>query len=163
MYIPANNTSSAYDLATFDVEEIAAKRKSRPEFVQVNTAAARSGNWFFLLLVIFCVVAFAAILLSSKVRLNEIAAESNIAAVQLEEANKERARLQTRLDGMVTPALVEEYAQNELGLRKTQTTQVNHVSVNVERVIEVTEIPDEDVFTRINNWFDGVLEYLGFD
>ncbi|MDR0221915.1 MAG: hypothetical protein LBI38_00035 [Oscillospiraceae bacterium] len=159
-------TNLAYDFATFDVEEIRSKREARVNITPVNTlgsAAARYGNWFVLLLGLGVAVAMAAMLISSKVTLNEIAAENSAATVQYEAAAKENARLQAKLDGMITPAKVEEYAQNELGLRKAQTSQVSRIAVNIEKITEIAATDDGDVFVRINNWFDEFLEYLGFE
>ncbi|MDR0196750.1 MAG: hypothetical protein LBI36_00825 [Oscillospiraceae bacterium] len=161
MYL--HKTNLAYDLATFDVEEIQSRKKERSVIRPVNFSAARYGNWFLLLLGLGAAVAAAALLISSKVTLNEIAAENNGVSVSLETAMKENSRLQAKLDGMVTPSKVEEYAQNVLGLRKAQNSQVSRISVSTEKITEVAQINDDDVFVKINNRFNDLLEFLGFE
>ncbi|MCL2634503.1 MAG: cell division protein FtsL [Oscillospiraceae bacterium] len=162
MYIYGNTTSMAYDLSTFDMEEIAEKKKSRPQLRVVPLSNARHGSWFMLLIMLACIVATAAVVIFGKVQLNEINAANSVATVQLEEANKENARLQAKLDSMVTPAKIEEYAQNELGLSRVQRSQEYHLSANTERIIEVAQVEETDMFSTINSWFNGILEYLGF-
>ena len=62
---------------------------------------------------------------------------------------------------MVTPSKVEEYAEDVLGLQKTQKSQIKYIRMNTESMTEVAE-EGTNVFVSIKDWFDGILEYLGF-
>ncbi|MGN0577581.1 MAG: hypothetical protein ACI4J4_03070, partial [Ruminiclostridium sp.] len=70
-------------------------------------------------------------------------------------------QLRAELDSMVTLDNVEKIASEELGLQKTQRSQITYVTLNTEEMTEVAE-DSKDIFVSIQNWFKNVLEYLGF-
>lgn len=163
MYVP-NNTNVAYDLSAFDVDELSEKRAKEREKrnIQVKkTSVAKSGNALKTLFVIACAAVIAFSVLFSKVQLSEYATQISSESSALELAERENVRLRSNLDNMVTPSKVEEYAEGTLGLQKTQKSQIKYISMNTE---SMTEVADEgsNVFLSIKEWFDSVLEYLGF-
>jgi len=163
MYNIPNKTNLAYDYSTFDTEEITFKKKKRPLFKPVPVSAGRHGNWLVILLALGVAAAAAATALSCKVKKNEITTESVEVAEMLEIAVKENARLSAELDSKVTPAKVEEYAQNELGLQKTPNSQINRIVINIDKTTEIAEREEDDVFVRIDNKLNEFLEFLGFE
>ena len=56
---------------------------------------------------------------------------------------------------------VEKIASEELGLQKTQSSQITFITLNTEDMTEVAE-EDHNIFVSIQNWFLGILDYLGF-
>ena len=158
------NSNVAYDLSRFDTEyqaQIKPKKESAPEIKVHEKAAARNGNWFKMLIVTACATFFAIALLISKATISELATKINEQEAQLAYAQSENVRLQANLDNMVTLNKVDQSAVNELGLQKTQKTQVRYIEGSTETLSEVAEV-ENNFFVSINEWFNGILEYLGF-
>jgi len=162
MYNIPNKTSLAYDLSVFDVDKTK-EEKPKPLFKPVPITASRCGSWFMLLLMLGCMVTAAAVVISSKVKLNEITADNISVSKDLEIYEKENERLNAELQSKITPAKVEEYAQNELGLQKAPNSQINRVNINTEKITEIAQHEEDDVYMRINRKLNEFLEFLGFE
>lgn len=163
MYIP-QRSNVAYDLSQFDVDELQerrAKQRAERNIQMKKTSVAKSGNAFKTLFVIACAAIVAFSILFSKVALSEYATQISAESSALELAQRENIRLQANLDNMVTLSKVEEYAVNELGLQKTQKSQITYISMNTESMTEVAD-DSGNVFVSIKDWFYSILEYLGF-
>lgn len=162
MYNIPNNTNLAYDLSVFDIDKTKTP-KPKTLFKPVPITASRYGSWFLLLLTLGCMVAAAAVVISSKVRLNEITAENIAVSKNLEISEKENERLSAELESRITPAKVEEYAQKELGLQKAPNSQISRVNINTEKITEIAKAEEDDVYLRINRKLNEFLEFLGFE
>ena len=58
-------------------------------------------------------------------------------------------------------AKLQEYAQNTLGLKKLDKSQIEYVAFEGNTVIEVVEMEKKNIFVIIRNWFANIYEYLG--
>ena len=79
----------------------------------------------------------------------------------IELAERENVRLKAELDSMYTIDNVENIASQELGLQKTQSSQITYITLNTEEMTEVAQ-EESNIFVSIQNWFNSVLDYLGF-
>ena len=86
-------------------------------------------------------------------------------AAQLEEQYQilasENARLQTEIEGKTSYGNIEEYAQNNLGLKKLDNSQKEYLEVSNNSITKVVENKDKNVLIEIRDWFYGILEYIG--
>ena len=159
-----NKSSEAYDLSRFDTEKPVRRPEAKPDEPAIKmhkVSVAKTGNW--LKTVFF--VAFAALLafaiINSKAIISEISTEISEQSTLLEEAKRENASLQSKLDNMVTLGKVEEIAVGELGLQKTAKNQVHYISIYDRTMVQAAE-DETNVFVALKNWLDGTMEYLGF-
>ncbi len=161
------NSNLAYDLSLFDVDEEYEKKKEqkREEKSHIRMtekkAVARNGSIFATVVSAVLCIAVAFSILYSKVELAEYTAMISEVKTQLETEQRENARLNAELDSMVTLDNVESIAATELGLQKTQNSQINFITLNTEKMTEVAQT-DTNIFVSIKDWFYDVLEYLGF-
>lgn len=161
------NSNLAYDLSLFEVDEEYEKKKEqkREEKSHIRMtekkAVARNGSIFATVVSAVLCIAVAFSILYSKVELAEYTAMISEVKTQLETEQRENARLNAELDSMVTLDNVESIAATELGLQKTQNSQINFVTLNTEKMTEVAQT-DTNIFVSIKDWFYDVLEYLGF-
>lgn len=161
------NSNLAYDLSLFEVDEEyeRKKEKKREEKSHIKMtekkAVARNGNAFATVVCAVIGVAIAFAILYSKVELSQYASMISEVKTQLETEQRENDRLNAELDSMVTLDNVENIAASELGLQKTQSSQIAFVTLNTEKMTEVAET-DTNIFVSIKDWFYDVLEYLGF-
>ena len=93
--------------------------------------------------------------------------------VQLNEAYTEIAKLQTEYDdltaknvsmrsemeGKMTVKNIEEYAENVLGLRPLNQSQITYIQLQTEDEVIITE-PEENFFVRVNDKLVGIWEFL---
>ncbi len=162
-----SNTNLAYDLSLFDVDEEleqkkAQKREEKGKIkITEKKAVARNGNAFTIVAAAVACIAIAFSILYSKVELSEYAVMISEVKTELDAEQRENARLNAELDSMVALDNVENIAASELGLQKTQNTQINFVTLNTEKMTEVAET-EANIFVSIKDWFYDVLEYLGF-
>ena len=156
--------NAAYNYSRFDIDENAVRKaeKRRENHIKLHkVSAAKSGNWFKTIVLVACAAMLAFAVINSKAVLSEMSAQISEINKELELAELENVRLQANLDTLVTLNKVEESAVNELGLHKTQQSQVRYIASSDESLSEVA--PEENnVFVSISHWFDEVLEYLGF-
>ena len=80
----------------------------------------------------------------------------------LQSAQNINTALNNQLSGSVSLDNVEQYAVNELGMQKISSAQEKYVEMNTGTMTETAKSDDDNVFVGIQNWFNGILEYLGF-
>lgn len=156
----------AYDLSLFDVDEEQEKKKAKKRAesrikISAKKAVARNGNAFAAVICVVACMAVAFSILYSKLELSEYTSKISTIKTEIETAERENLRLNAELDSMVTLDNVETTASNELGLQKTQNSQITFVTLNTEQMTEVAE-ENGNIFVSIQDWFYDVLEYLGF-
>ncbi|MCM1335132.1 MAG: hypothetical protein NC084_11895 [Bacteroides sp.] len=162
-----DRTNLAYDLELFEVDEEEQRRKAqkRAEKNKIKMtkkkAVARNGSVFMAVASIALVVVVAFAILYSKVQLSEYTVLISEAKTELQLAERENRRLNAELDSMVTLENVEKIASEELGLQKTEGSQIIFVTKNIEEMAQVAE-GTSNIFLSIRDWFYNVLEYLGF-
>lgn len=162
-----DNSNLAYDLSLFDVDEELERKKAkkREEKAAIKMtekkAVSRNGNVFAALVAVSCAAIVAFSILYSKVQLSDYTSMISETKTQLEQAERENLRLNAELDSMVTLDNVEKIASEELGLQKTENSQISFVSLNTEEMTEVAA-EDSNIFISIRNWFNEIMEYLGF-
>ncbi|NLZ46736.1 MAG: hypothetical protein GX896_08600 [Clostridiales bacterium] len=108
-------------------------------------------------------LAFAAMLamIYGKVELSKITNEQSQLQQQLAELQENNLSLESELESKTNIVKVEDYAENVLGLAKLNKGQIEYVELQDHQVIEVVEKDDDNFFSNVKKWFDGVLEYIG--
>ena len=165
-----DNSNLAYDLSLFDTDEELERRRARREKekqerskikITEKKSVGRNGS----IIAVFAAVAFVALiafsLLYSKIQISDYTADISNAKVEIEQMERENIRLHSLLDSMYTLDNVEQIASQELGLQKTQSSQITYITLNTEEMTEVAE-ENTNIFISIKNWFSDILEYLGF-
>ena len=80
---------------------------------------------------------------------------------QLKALEAENVALAAEYESRTSLKNVEEYAQNTLGLKKLDKSQIEYVAFEGNTVIEVVEMEKKNIFVIIRNWFANIYEYLG--
>ncbi len=165
-----DNSNLAYDLSLFDTDEELERRRARREKEKQEKAkikitekksVGRNGS----VIAVFAAVAFVVLVafawLYSKVQISDLTAEISDQKTELEQMERENVRLHSLLDSKFTLDNVEQIASQELGLQKTQSSQITYITLNTEEMTEVAET-NTNIFVSIKNWFNSILEFLGF-
>lgn len=165
-----DNSNLAYDLSLFDTDEAlerrrAEKEKQRKEAASIKMSEkksiGRNGSVLAALAAVTFVALIAFSILYSKVQISNYTSMISETKNEIEQVKRDNVRLNAELDSMYTLDNVEKIAAEELGLQKTQSSQITFITMNTE---EMTEVADENtnIFVSIKNWFYDVLDYLGF-
>ncbi len=156
----SKQTNLAYDLSRYEYNKQVAepkreqmiKRSAKPAprgFSAVKTVAAVT-----LAGALMCFVLYG--------KAEETCLQSEITsmtkAVDIEYSNG--VRMKAELDGRTSIESVEDYAENVLGLKKLDKSQVEYVSLQNSDIIEIAET-ESNAFVNIRNKFYELMEYLG--
>ncbi len=154
----AKPNNLAYDYSVYEPV-----RKQEPEKkiqVKKNTAAktlSATRAFVTALAALFLLCA----ILYGKVETNKVYSETADYNKQLSVLTSDNARLQAHIESKTSIKNVEDYAQNVLGLKKLEKTQIEYIQLQKDNVIQVVNNDNQNVFVSIKNWFNGVLEYIG--
>lgn len=96
-----------------------------------------------------------------RVEISSLCSEQTRQEEQLAQLQGENVSLQSELAQKTNMSKVEEYAENELGLKKLDKSQIEYVTVESDSVAKVVKAEDDNVFVKIKHWFSSVLEYIG--
>ena len=165
-----HNSNLAYDLTLFDTdEELERKRREREnqkqkrEKIKITEkkSIGRNGSVAAVVVTVLCALAVAFSVLYSKLEISDYTTMISEAKSEMEQLERENIRLHAELDSMYTLDNVEQVASEELGLQKTQSSQITYITMNTEEMTEVAE-ENTNIFVSIKNWFYSILDYLGF-
>ena len=165
MTTPHNRTSVAYDLSLFDTS---AKRKEqqtpekKPEFRVATSSVAKAGKPVALVIIAVVTLTVFIMFLYSKATLSEINLRISNETQTLQSVQNINTALSNQLSGSVSLDNVEQYAVNELGMQKINASQERYVEMNTGTMTETAEKNGDNIFVDIQDWFNGILEYLGF-
>lgn len=165
MTTPHNRTSAAYDLSLFDTS---AKRKEqqtpekKPELKIATSSVAKAGKPVAVAVIAAVFLAVFIMFLYSKATLSEVNLRISNETQALQSAQNINTALNNQLSGSVSLDNVEQYAVNELGMQKISSAQEKYVEMNTGTMAETAKSDDDNIFVGIQNWFNGILEYLGF-
>ena len=165
MTTPHNRTSAAYDLSLFDTS---AKRKEqqtpekKPELRVATSSVAKAGKPVALVIIAAVTLTVFIMFLYSKATLSEINLRISNETQTLQSVQNINTALSNQLSGSVSLDNVEQYAVNELGMQKINASQERYVEMNTGTMTETAEKNGDNIFVDIQDWFNGILEYLGF-
>jgi hypothetical protein len=71
----------------------------------------------------------------------------------------ENVRMQSEIEGNMSLKNVESYAEDVLGLKKLEKSQIVYIQIQSEDVVQVVE-SESNVFVKIKEKFNSLVEYL---
>lgn len=152
------NSNLAYDLSQY--EEYAERANARKN---IQSAKARKPVSSVSVPAAVLLIAAMGILLSMCITSKADIAAVHAAIVEQEAVvqslQQENVSMATRLEQKSSQKVVEDYAENVLGMQKLDNAQVEYVSLESGNKVEISEESD-NVFTKIKNGFNSFVEYL---
>ena len=113
-----------YDLETFG------QSTRKPEIVRVpKTKALPKVNTFKLIAVVMVAIIACSAYLYGRMKLNEVNTAYTEVMAQIDVLNSEKVRLDMALNEKMSLKNIEEYAQDNLGLKKLNVGQVRYISL----------------------------------
>lgn len=71
----------------------------------------------------------------------------------------ENVRMQSELAGKTSNKNIQEYAENVLGMRTIDASQIEYVEIQTNDVVEIPDA-EQNVFVKMKTWFNNLVEYL---
>ena len=78
---------------------------------------------------------------------------------ELTDLQSENVRMQSEIAGRTSKKKIQEYAEEKLGMRIIDASQIEYVQIQTSDVVEIPEA-EQNVFVKVKNWFDDLVEYL---
>ena len=158
----ANRSNLAYDLSVYEpkkkaaaTQEPAIKMRRNP----VSIARRESAFRFIVTAAVFLCMMLA--VLYGKVETNRLFGDIRDLEDQLASLKTENVTLAAEYEGRTSLKNVEDYAENVLGLKKLDKSQVEYVELDADNVIEIVETEIRNIFIIIRNWINELMEKIG--
>lgn len=86
---------------------------------------------------------------------------SRVAALnnELTYVEAENVRLQAELESKISAKNVEDYAENVLGMKKIDSSQIKYIEIQTDDVVSIPE-QDDGLIAKIKKFFDRCVEYF---
>ncbi|MBR6100852.1 MAG: cell division protein FtsL [Ruminococcus sp.] len=96
-----------------------------------------------------------------RVELTALYSQQSDMEAELTRLRNENVSLESELAQKTGLTKIEDYAENQLGLKKLDRTQIEYVEVPKTAVAKAAETGEDNFFVSIKHWFNSVLEYIG--
>jgi cell division protein FtsL len=162
-----NGNTETLDLNLFSTSERDRAEKAKKHRERTiankdpNDISSRRGSWMAITFMALFVLGALCVYIYGDIELNRYNSESMAVSQRIEEARRENSRLRAELSSMATPSRIEEFAAAN-GLVREHISQITHIHINIESVVEVAQREELSFFGRISNGFHDILAFLGF-
>ncbi len=78
---------------------------------------------------------------------------------QLNLAEAENVRLQSELESKMSAKNVEDYAENVLGMKKMDSSQIKYIKIQTDDVVNIPE-QEKGIIAKVKGFFDDCVEYF---
>ncbi len=136
--------------------------EKKPELKVATSSVAKSGRPVAVAVIGAVFLAVFVMFLYSKAALSEVNLKISNETQALSDAQSINTALSNQLSGSVSLENVEQYAVNELGMQKVSASQERYVEMNTGNMTETAKNDNDNIFVTVQDWFNGILEYLGF-
>ena len=158
-YLEYNNDFHEEEITEPEPENEIIMTEQSVRDIQVGHSEGKSGS----VLTIMVVSVLAAGLLGSVVytldRRNTVYNTVTSLNRELSLAEAENVRLQSELESKMSAKNVEDYAENVLGMRKMDTSQIKYIKIQTDDVVNIPE-QEKGFFAKIKGFFQEFVEYF---
>lgn len=164
VYEPKKKTAAPPEPAKLPQDQPARPSETRRRRISVEKnpiPMARKESAFkfafraFIFLAVFCAVLY------GKVESNSLFRDISSLESELKNLQTENITLAAEYEARTSLKNVEEYAENQLGLKKLDKAQIEYVELPGDSVIEIVEAENKNIFIRIRNFFNEIRERIG--
>lgn len=159
------SSNNAYDISVFEDENFENQDLHKKNKVikipkkKIEQAKRRKRNPLKLtvsFLFSAVVVAVVGMIIYSQVQLTELNQKISEAQETLENSQSEYTQMQMNVDAKYTTSIIEEYAQDKLGMTKANNSQKEFVDLSSGDKAKVVEKEDKSIFDTIVDWISSI-------
>lgn len=127
--------------------------------ISMKTTETKSGSVLSIVLASVLAAILLGLVIYSLDRRSTMYSEVTALNNELTLAQAENVRLQSELEGKISAKNVEDYAENVLGMKKIDSSQIKYIEIQTDDVVNIPE-QDEGILDKIGNFFDSCVEYF---
>ncbi len=134
----------------------------RPDYnyqIEMEKSNGRKIPAITMVLGVFVCFAMLSAVLYSNVQQLQISNEITAKQKELTDLQSENVRMQSVIAGKTSNKNIQEYAENTLGMRVIDASQIEYVQIQTSDVVEIPEA-EQNFFVKAKVWFDDFVEYL---
>lgn len=159
------SSNNAYDISVFEDENLENQDLHKKNKVvkipkkKIEQAKRRKRNPLKLtvsFLFSAVVVAVVGMIIYSQVQLTELNQKISEAQETLENSQSEYTQMQMNVDAKYTNSIIEEYAQDKLGMTKANSSQKEFVDLSSGDKAKIVEKEDKSIFDTIVDWISSI-------
>lgn len=159
------SSNNAYDISVFEDENFENQDLHKKNKVikipkkKIEQAKRRKRNPLKLtvsFLFSAVVVAVVGMIIYSQVQLTELNQKISEAQETLENSQSEYTQMQMNVDAKYTTSIIEEYAQDKLGMTKANSSQKEFVDLSSGDKAKIVEKEDKSIFDTIVDWISSI-------
>lgn len=159
------SSNNAYDISVFEDENLENQDLHKKNKVvkipkkKIEQAKRRKRNPLKLtvsFLFSAIVVAVVGMIIYSQVQLTELNQKISEAQETLENSQSEYTQMQMNVDAKYTTSIIEEYAQDKLGMTKANSSQKEFVDLSSGDKAKIVEKEDKSIFDTIVDWISSI-------
>lgn len=94
-----------------------------------------------------------------RVQINEIYTKISALQTEYDDLTAKNVSMRSEMEGKMTVKNIQDYAENVLGLRPLNQSQITYIQLQTEDEVVISE-PEENFFVRINDKLVGIWEFL---
>ena len=159
------SSNNAYDISVFEDENLENQDLHKKNKVvkipkkKIEQAKRRKRNPLKLtvsFLFSAVVVAVVGMIIYSQLQLTELNQKISEAQETLENSQSEYTQMQMNVDAKYTTSIIEEYAQDKLGMTKANSSQKEFVDLSSGDKAKIVEKEDKSIFDTIVDWISSI-------
>lgn len=127
--------------------------------IQVSHSEAKSGSVLTIILISIIATGLLGSVVYTLDRRNTVYNTVTSLNKQLSLAEAENVRLQSELESKMSAKNVEDYAENVLGMRKMDTSQIKYIKIQTDDVVNIPE-QEKGFIAKIKGFFNSCVEYF---
>ncbi len=135
------------------------KNSRKKPAINMSSTETKSGSVFSIVLVSALAVVMLGTVIYSFDRRNTMYNKVSSLNSELNFAEAENVRLQSELDSKMSAKNVEDYAENVLGMKKIDSSQIQYIEIQTDDVVNIPE-QDESLLAKLKRLFDTCVEYF---
>lgn len=156
----ARNTNLAYSLSQYEErEERTSIHEDKREHIKSHRTARSSVHPAAMVMLLLATGVLISMCVTSKADIASVHAAIVEAEEDVRTLEQENVSMMTRLEQKSSQKVVEDYAENVLGMQKLDNAQVEYISLESGNKAEINDSSD-NIFTKIKKGFDSFVEYL---
>lgn len=94
-----------------------------------------------------------------RVQTNEVYTKIAELQAEYDDLNARNISMKSEMEGKMTVKKIEDYAENVLGLRQLNQSQIEYIQLQTEDAVTVSE-PEDNFFVTVNDYLVSVWEFL---
>ena len=159
------SSNNAYDISVFEDDNLENQDLHKKNKVvkipkkKIEQAKRRKRNPLKLtvgFLFSAVVVAVVGMIIYSQVQLTELNQKISEAQETLENSQSEYTQMQMNVDAKYTTSIIEEYAQDKLGMTKANSSQKEFVDLSSGDKAKIKKKEDKSIFDTIVDWISSI-------